>query len=177
MMAARQERPPRERRAPPPLDEAKLRELALAYVARFATTQGKLVQYLKRKLRERGWSDGAPSPDLPALAARLAELGYVDDLAFGQARAGALSRRGFGASRVGLALSASGLDRDTSQSLAAVANPREAAEAFARRRRFGPHDPQPFDPDRHRKQFGAMLRAGHPPAVVRAVLAGEVDDG
>ncbi|KTW08260.1 RecX family transcriptional regulator, partial [Sphingomonas sanguinis] len=38
-----------------------LERLALRYVERFATTEGKLVDYLTRKLRERGWAgEGAP---------------------------------------------------------------------------------------------------------------------
>ena len=42
-------------RIAPPLDEAGLNELALAYVARYATSRAKLLAYLARKLRERGW--------------------------------------------------------------------------------------------------------------------------
>ena len=49
-MAARKPRKPR-----PPLNAAKLEELALGYVGRFATSRAKLLSYLKRKLRERGW--------------------------------------------------------------------------------------------------------------------------
>ena len=44
------------KRPPPPLDEDALRELALRHVARFATSRGKLLAYLNRKLRERGWA-------------------------------------------------------------------------------------------------------------------------
>ncbi len=43
----------RTRRPPRPLDAALLDELALGYVARFATSTGKLSAYLNRKLRER----------------------------------------------------------------------------------------------------------------------------
>ena len=45
-------RPSRERKPPRPLDAARLNEMALAYVARFATSAGKLSDYLRRKLRE-----------------------------------------------------------------------------------------------------------------------------
>ena len=38
-----------------PLNEERLHELALFYVGRFATTRAKLIAYLSRKLRERGW--------------------------------------------------------------------------------------------------------------------------
>jgi len=78
---------PRSGRRPrPPLDPAKLDELALAYVGRFATSRAKLTNYLARKLRERGWG-GERDPDIPAVAERLARLGYVDDAAYAVAKA------------------------------------------------------------------------------------------
>ena len=45
-------------RSKKPLDASRLDELALAYVARFATSRAKLLRYLGRKLRE-AESDGA----------------------------------------------------------------------------------------------------------------------
>ena len=51
----------RARKERPPLDHHRLEELALRYVERFATTRAKLRDYLRRKLRERGWK-GMPSP-------------------------------------------------------------------------------------------------------------------
>ena len=80
-MAARHPRKPR-----PPLTAAKLDELALHYVGRFATSRSKLTTYLKRKLRERGW-EGQAEPDLDGLAAKLARLGYVDDRAYAVSKA------------------------------------------------------------------------------------------
>src|SRR5688572_29571283 len=99
----------RARREPKPLDAARLDELALTYVARFATSAAKLERYLKRKLRERGW-DGEREPDLPALVGRYVELGYVDDETFARAKTGSLLRRGYGARRVREALGAAGID-------------------------------------------------------------------
>ena len=80
-MGARNPRKPR-----PPLDAAKLDELALSYVGRFATSRAKLINYVKRKLRERGW-DGDGEPPLDALADRLVQLGYVDDRAYALSKA------------------------------------------------------------------------------------------
>ena len=78
-----------------PLDQRRLEELALAYVARFATSSGKLTAYLARKLRERGWAeDAGPPPDLAALAARYAEIGYLDDAAYARSKGEGLLRRG-----------------------------------------------------------------------------------
>ena len=89
--------PPRTGHRPrPPLDEAKLNALALHYVGRFATSRGKLVSYLTRKLRERGW-DGVVDPDPGAVAERLAGYGYVDDAAYAVSKARALGGRGYGA--------------------------------------------------------------------------------
>ncbi len=45
---------PRPDRKPSPLTATRLQDLALSYVARFATTRAKLEAYLVRKLRERG---------------------------------------------------------------------------------------------------------------------------
>ena len=42
----------RKPRSSRPLDKARLEELALAYVARFATSAARLESYLARKLRE-----------------------------------------------------------------------------------------------------------------------------
>ena len=85
--------------APVPLDLARLEELALRYVGRYATTRVKLIGYLARKLRERGWA-GAREPDLEALAGRFSELGYVDDAAYALAKSHALSSRGYGKRRL-----------------------------------------------------------------------------
>ena len=156
------------RSPPPPLDAAALRALALRYVARYATSTAKLRQYLVRKIKERGWEGAAP--DIEALTARMVELGYVDDRAFGEARVRGLAARGYGARRVSQALSASGLERALVAELAAAPDADAAAETYARRRRFGRWDSAPADPLRARRQFAAMLRAGHAPAAIKRVL-------
>ncbi len=159
----------------PPLDAAALRDLALRYVGRYATSEAKLRRYLGRKVFERGWS-GEGAPPIDAVVARLAELGYVDDRVFAEARGRGLTSRGFGPRRVSADLGASGIARDLAAEVAASSDPLAAAHAFARRRRLGPYDPVGFDPDRRRKQFAAMMRAGHGVAETRTVLAGEPDD-
>ena len=87
-----------EKRVKPPLNEAALRDLALSYAARFASTGARLEAYLARKLRERGVAEDADGRsaaiDIPALVARLVELGYVDDAAYARSRARDLGARG-----------------------------------------------------------------------------------
>jgi len=158
------------RRNPPPLNPVRLQELALAYVARFATTQARLQAYLVRKLRERGW-DGEAAPDPQALAERMAEAGYVDDEVYARMKAGSLLRRGYGARRVGDALHAAGVSED----LRAAVRPgegeqRRAALALARRRRFGPFAPGPLDRPVREKQLAALLRAGHGLDIARQIM-------
>ncbi|UVO50245.1 RecX family transcriptional regulator [Sphingomonas sp. SUN019] len=161
---------PERARTVPPLDSAALDRLALRYVERFATTRGKLTDYLKRKIRERGW-DG-PAGDPAAVAERMAGLGYVDDRAFAEARARSLARRGYGQRRVVEALRHARVGAE--DSVAALATDDEAALtvalAFARRRRIGPYAATvPDDRDRQR-QLGAMLRAGHDFTLSRRIV-------
>ncbi|WP_296674687.1 regulatory protein RecX [Novosphingobium sp.] len=151
-----------ERRLPKPLDQPRLEELALAYVARFATSAAKLEGYLKRKLRERGWDGEGPAP-VAATVARYVDLGYVDDTAFAKARTGSLLRRGYGQRRIGQALHAAGIAEEVREDVrAGAADQRQAALALARKRRLGPYGAAPADRAAREKQIGALLRAGHP---------------
>ncbi|MCW3798213.1 RecX family transcriptional regulator [Sphingomonas sp. BN140010] len=163
--------PARGRRAPRPLDEERLRELALHYVGRFATTRAKLAAYLNRKLRERGWA-GEGAPDLHVLVERLAELGYIDDRAFGVAKAGSLTARGYGTRRVHQALKLAGVTDEDAVDGAAVAEERaaDAALRYASRRRIGPFALEPHDPVQREKALAAMIRAGHDFALARAIV-------
>ena len=149
------------KRPPRPLDEDALRELALRYVGRFATSRGKLLAYLARKLRERGWGGEAPA-DPEALVARFAELGYVDDSSFALMKSAALGRRGYGARRVTETLRAAGIeeaDRGAADAQA-QADRWAAADRFARRKRIGPYAMQAPDPKGREKAIAAFLRAG-----------------
>lgn len=172
-------------RGPQPLTPTRLEELALAYVARFATTQAKLRGYLQRKVRERGWigddesgclGSEKASPSIEELVGRFAEKGYVDDASWARMKTGSLLRRGYGARRVGQALSQAGVD----ETMRAEARPdafeqRRAAVVLARRRKFGPFAMRMIDDPKSRdKQLAAMLRAGHPLDIARRIV--ESDD-
>ncbi|MBS0479902.1 MAG: RecX family transcriptional regulator, partial [Proteobacteria bacterium] len=104
------------RRPVPPLDRPALERMALRYVERFATTRGRLADYLKRKIRERGWDGEAADP--AAIAERFAELGYIDDRAYGEARANAMARRGLGERRVAGALRQAGVTGEDAEAIA-----------------------------------------------------------
>lgn len=180
----RERRPPKP---PTPLGRVALEELALAYVARFATSAGKLEQYLRRKLRERGWEDeaGEGAEAVAAIVERFIANAYVDDEGFAHGRSRSLTRRGYGPRRVEAALREAGIAEDVRQ----AARPderrqRQAALDLARKRGFGPFGaaveaeddaPRSFEQlaaDRaaHEKQLAAMLRAGHSFDIARAML-------
>lgn len=171
---ARTPRPSPERqkpeRRPKPLTEARLEELALAYVARFATTRAKLEAYLLRKLRERGWEgEGSAQPD--ALCDRFVEAGYVDDAAWARMKAGSLLRRGYGGRRVAQALHVAGVEAEVREDVAPDHGAaRRAAVALAQRRRFGPWGPGTDDRTVREKQLAAMLRAGHALDIAREIV-------
>jgi regulatory protein len=162
----------RGRRAKPPLDAAGLEQIALFYAGRYATTRSKLASYLGRKVRERGWAE-AQSPPIDVLVERMAALGYVDDRAFASAKAGSLSRRGYGARRVGEAFRAAGIGEDDGAEAREIANEGawEAALRFAERRKIGPFSAAQADRPALEKALAAMLRAGHPAGLARRIVA------
>lgn len=175
----------------PPLTEAAMRDLALHYAARFATTAARVESYLARKIRERGLAEDGDGRtvqvDIPALVARLVELGYVDDDAYARGRARDLGARGYGGRRVEETLRFAGVGASVRAAHApGEAAGRRAAALMAQKKRIGPwardHEGE-RDPlsarKAHEKAVAAMLRAGHHYDHVRFVLAakgtGEVE--
>jgi regulatory protein len=158
------------RRPLPPLDQTRLQELALRYVGKYATTRAKLRTYLARKLRESGW-EGDREPDLEALAARFAQLGYIDDASYALSKSRDLSARGYGKRRLAEKLHHAGVSEDDSRGAfdAAEAEAAEAALRFARRRRLGPFAATAADRPVREKWIAAMVRAGHDFGMARAI--------
>ena len=150
-------------RLPKPLNPAKLRDLALHYVGRYATSRAKLAAYLTRKIRERGWVEGATDPDIEAMIEDFNRLGYVDDAAYAASRGRALTSRGFGARRVNEDLRAKGIsETDAGEAREESENARwQSAQRFAQRKRIGPFATEQAPPELQHKQFQAFLRAGH----------------
>ncbi|MDY7097250.1 MAG: RecX family transcriptional regulator [Pseudomonadota bacterium] len=157
-----------------PLDENALRDLALSYVARFATTGAKVEAYLARKIRERGIAEDADGRvqelDVTGIVTRLIELGYVDDAAYARSRSRDLTARGYGKRRVEQALYAAGVEDDVrADSVPDGAASRRAAMLLAKKRGIGPFmradkredlDDMALHKLRE-KHTAAMLRAGH----------------
>jgi regulatory protein len=170
----------RPQRKPRPLDTQRLRDLALRYVARYATSSAKLRDYLARKLREREWQ-GDDQPDIDALVGYCVDKGFVDDALYAAQKASDLARRGYGARRVDAMLYMSGIADDDAleaRSLTEAAK-WKAALLFARRKRIGPFSrsehgkgPDKDNGDRsvRDRQIAGMLRAGHDMHVACTVI-------
>jgi regulatory protein len=153
---------PSPRKSRPPLDDERLRELALRYVGRFATTRARLLAYLERKVRERGWHEGN-QPETEAMADRFVELGYVNDASYAVTKSAAMVRRGLGPRRIRAGLQADGIgEQERAQAEAQATDAKwDAAHALARRKRIGPYALAVADAATHQRQMAAFLRAGH----------------
>lgn len=158
-----------------PLGATRLDELALAYVARFATSRAKLTRYLARKVRESEWTDDSdPMAACEAVADRMERLQFLDDRQYAAMRAGAMTRRGLGVRRVKAQLFVDGIAPDDSGDAIAEAEDKAMASAigFARRRRLGPFSVRESeDPKERERQIAAFARAGHSLALARRILA------
>jgi regulatory protein len=146
----------------PPLNEERLRGLALHYVGKYATTRSKLATYLARKIRERGW-DSERYAEVDVLVEQFAELGYVNDAQFAEARSRSFVARGYGKRRLDEDLRASGItDGDANDAKEHMAESAFAsAQNLARRKRIGPYASELVPPEKRQKQLQAFMRAGH----------------
>lgn len=158
------------RKPRPPLTAEKLEEMALNYVGRFATSRSKLLAYLHRKLRERGW-EGDAEPPLEELTDRLVKLGYVDDRSFALSKARSLTGRGYGERRVRQALMIAGIDEAEGVEAVQLAEEEAVASAlrFASRRSIGPFRASIPTPKERERALASMVRAGHRFVLARAI--------
>jgi regulatory protein len=175
----------RERRvipAGPVPTEAKLREAALAHLARFAATEVGLRRVLQRRVdrwarrAEAEGGDTAGAAAARALAAdvarKLVASGVVDDAAFAEARARRLARAGRSRRAIEAHLAGKGVGREA-VAAAVPANPGtelDAALAQCRRRRIGPFATEEVPRELRMKALAALARAGFSRDVAEAAL-------
>ena len=162
----------RPRRGAGPLDPQRLDALALRYVGRYATTRAKLIDYLKRKLRERGW-EGDGDAKVVEIAQKCADLGYIDDRAFALAKASSHASRGLGSRRLALALRSAGVEEDDRSPAMDLADTHLADSALrlAQRRKLGPFASRtPATPKEREKAIAALIRGGHRFDIARAIV-------
>ena len=169
----------------PPPSEQSLREAALNYLARYATTEAGLRMVLHRRIdrwtREADGREDAPDVAaaakrlVPRIVARMVELGLLNDTLFAEARAKGLALGGRSRRAITARLMAKGIDAEQARAALPADEAGELVSALilARKRRIGPFRRDP-DADRA-KEMGAMARAGFPRDVAARALEMDFD--
>lgn len=162
-----------------PPDAARLRDAALAHLARYATTRAGLVRVLDRRVARWARAAGAEPEQVRdakavvrGVVARLAEAGAVDDAAFAEARVRSLARAGRSRRAIAAHLAQRGVPAETAQGVLPDDAETElaAALAWAMRRRIGPFRRAAVDEAGRLRELGVLARAGFSQGVARAAL-------
>ena len=166
----------------PPPDAASLKEAAMRYVARYATTEAGLRFVLNRRIDRwaRLTQDRDDVPErvatakaaIPAIVARMTELGLVNDAAFAASRARSLSLGGKSRRAILAKLAVKGIGAEQAR----AALPEEGGDGelisalvLARKRRIGPF--RVTDVGDRNKEMAVLARAGFPRDVAARALA------
>jgi regulatory protein len=161
-----------------PLTTVDLEDAALRYLNRFDCSVEKLRKHLAALVRKRG-GDRALAAHVESLLERYRASGMLDDTRFAQSLTERLQRRGASRRLVEQKLRARGISRDVAETVtrSSAGSDLEAARAFARRRRLGPHRPEAERQANRRRDLAALARQGfdHDTAV-RALGYGSDDD-
>ncbi|MCR9256945.1 MAG: recombination regulator RecX [Alphaproteobacteria bacterium] len=170
---------------PPKLDEGPVKRAALAYLERYAASSEMLTRVLMRRI-ERAERRGAKvdreaaEETVRQVVERFREAGLIDDKAFAEAKADSLRRRGESARAIRLKLGQKGLGRDLVDEALESADrdagadaEREAAFAYARRRRIGPYRPAAARADNRDRDLAALARRGFGYDIAKTVIDGD----
>ena len=181
---------PRRAAGPPP-NAARLREAALAHLARFAATEAGLRRVLERRVAR--WaraaeaegqsretiaaSAAALTTKIASIAQSLVAAGAVNDAAFAEGRTRRLARSGHSRRAIAAHLAAKGIESDTAAAALPEGEEAEllAAIAFCRRRRIGPFARVAPDAPARMKALAALARGGFAQGLARRALAMEPD--
>ncbi|PHI95120.1 recombinase A [Parasaccharibacter apium] len=186
---------------PPAPDYQKLREAALAHLARFATTRQSLRQMLQRRVKRWGMralrtgmfaedvaiKEQDCQPWIEQIIEDMQRLGAVDDAVFSRSKARYLARSGRSRRGVQAQLQAKGVERETIQqaldeSLGEVGDEQArqaeltAALILARKRAIGPFR-RPDRPEKERlKLLAIFARNGFSHDIAEAALTMEREE-
>ena len=170
------------------LDDARLRDYALSYLARFPVSSQRMRIVLARRAQAK--EQNLTSQGLVELLAELQELGYLNDEKFARARASSLLRRGASLYEIRAKLGRDGVNsaqiqETLAQVIAQDAEQRDSAEngreglellqalKVARKRRLGPFRYQTQDPQDNKakqKEMMALARKGFSLVVIKRLF-------
>ena len=176
-------------RRPTRLTVADLNQIALDYLARFATSKKRVHDMLVRRIRKSTHFHGDdPAPMLVAvdqIIARLEEKRLLDDQAFAGMKAASLTRRGTSRRQIGAKLAQMGIGQEArgtameglTEEFGDVEE--SAALAYAKRRRLGRFRARHIAGEQRaaqaKRDLAAMARAGFSFDLAKRVLGGGQD--
>lgn len=144
-----------------PLTPRALEDAALRYLNRFDCSARKLRSHLGTWIRKRG-GQAALFAHVDALLERYRASGLLDDTRFARNLAERLKGRGASRRMVEQKLRARGVSRETAEGVtrSSPGSDLDAARAYVRRRRLGPHRPEAERAPNRRKDLAALARQG-----------------
>ncbi len=152
-------------KAPEPLTRQKLEQFALAYVNRFDCTASKLTRHLTERVRKLGGDDSAATW-IVELVERYQGSGVLNDARFAKNLASQLTSRGKSSRAISQKLALRGVPGEVASELMSSRKQEEpgaeleAARAYVRKRRLGPHR-SPEERATHRqKDLASLARQG-----------------
>jgi len=155
----------------------RLRNVAVSYLSRYASSVENLRRKLDRKLKNR---------NLPLSEDQLSRLvdetihfcqqhGFVNDRAYAETKVAAGQRRGVSRRKMSATLEAKGVSGDTISTALAEVDDFASALRLAQRRRIGPWRTRPVD-RAFEKDVAALSRAGFPVSIAMTVVRMPADD-
>ncbi len=159
---------------PRPITLGYLRNAALHYVSQRAASTAMVRQMLERRAMRRlavRALDDDTQRLVQAAISELLDLGLLDDVRFAESRVATLAGRGASRARIGMALRAKGVDRETIEQV--VGEDLDAltqARRLVARKRLGPFRAGATSPETRRKDLAALARAGFAFDIARRAL-------
>lgn len=170
---------------PKPVTPQSLRNAALRYLDRFATSRENLRQVLMRRVQTSNYHHETPLQDgidwIDELLNKLTDSKLINDRTYAEMRAGALHRKGTSVKIIRMKLLEKGLsNNDITHALDALEKEtqsdnleRDAAIALAKRRRLGPWRLPSRREEFKEKDLAAMARAGFSYDLAREIIEAE----
>jgi regulatory protein len=155
----------RVKKEPEPLTRFKVEQMALAYVNRFDCTATKLKRHLTERVRKQGGHETA-EVWIDELVERYLGSGVLNDARFAKNLATQLTTRGKSSRMISQKLAMRGVPSEVAQELMTARRQDEpnaeldAAHAFARKRRLGPHRDPEKRAEYRQKDLAALARQG-----------------
>jgi regulatory protein len=148
-----------------PLTRLKVEQMALAYVNRFDCTASKLRRHLAERVKKQGGDENAEAW-IAELVERYQGSGVLNDARFAKNLASQLTTRGKSSRMISQKLAMRGVPSEVAQELMTARRQDEpnaeldAARAFAKKRRLGPHRDPEKRAEFRQKDLAALARQG-----------------